>query len=347
MPPRRTAGTLGLTVSLLPALVGLAASVMLAIDYARPTPVFCAENIGCAALRNSSYAEWLGVSTPTVGVAGFLLLAVVTLVNGPLARTLQLLGAGVAGLMGLFFIVVQVRIGRYCPFCLVADSSGIVAALAATVRLWIAGDEPAPRAAWGAGAGLVTAAAGVPLVMSLFASPVPRVIREEQARTPPGQVTLVDFVDFECPFCRMTNAALEPLLEARRGQVRVVRRMVPLTRIHPHAIHAARAQCCAERLGQGDAMASALFTAPVEELTPEGCARVAEQLHLPMQAYQDCIADPATNASIERDKEEFRKAGGVALPTLWIDGQVLLGMQTSEELAAALDKAAARAGKGG
>jgi protein-disulfide isomerase len=344
MLPRRNAGTLGLTVSLVPALVGLVASVMLAIDYARPTPVFCAENIGCAALRNSSYAAWLGVSTPMVGAVGFFLLAVVTLVNAPLARGLQLVGAAIAGLMGLFFIVVQVRIGRYCPYCLVADSSGIACALAATGRLWISGDAPAPRAAWTTGAGLVAAAVGVPVVMSLFASPVPRVIREEQARTPAGKITVVDFVDFECPFCRMTNAALEPLLEARRGQVRLVRRMVPLTRIHPHAMNAARAQCCAERLGQGDAMASALFTAPVEELTPEGCARIAERLHLPMQAYSDCIADPETDAAIDRDKEEFRKAGGVFLPTIWIEGNVLLGLQSREELAAALDKAAARKG---
>ena len=99
------------------------------------------------------------------------------------------------------------------------------------------------------------------------------VIRAEMARTrelgPVGAVTVVDFVDFECPFCRMTHAELEPILEAHRDRLRVVRRQVPL-HMHPHALDAARAACCGERLGSGDAMASALFSAPVDQLTRGG-----------------------------------------------------------------------------
>ncbi len=356
---RRLAGTLGLALSLVPALVGLVASVMLAVDYSRPMPVFCSENLGCAAVRNTSYAAWLGVPTPILGASSFLLLAVVSLVNAPpstedpakprmrhLVRALQLAAGAVAGLVGLFFIVVQARIGHYCPYCLVADASGIASALAAGARSWVSRGEPAPRAVWGIGAGLVAAAAGVPLALGLIASPVPRVVREEDARTPRGEITVVDFVDFECPFCRMTNDALEPLLAARRGEVHLVRRMVPLARIHPHAMDAARAECCAERLGKADEMAEALFAAPIDELTPEGCAGMARHLGLPLEAYRACIADPATDAAIERDKAEFRAAGGVALPTIWVDGQVLIGLQTTEQLAAALDKAGARVGKG-
>jgi uncharacterized membrane protein/predicted DsbA family dithiol-disulfide isomerase len=354
---KRTAGAVGLALSLAPALVGLVASVMLAIDYSRPAPVFCTENLGCAALRQTVYAKGLGIPTPFIGVAGFLSLAVVTLVNAASWRAVQLALGAIAGLMGLFLLVVQARMGEFCPYCVVADVSGVACALAATARLWVAGGEGAPRLVVGAGAVLVAGAVVLPLAVSAIASPVasevPRVIRDEMAATPAGQITVVDFVDFECPYCRETNAAFQPVLEARRADgtspaspeggrnlgVRVVRRQVPLAS-HPHAMDAARAACCGERLGKGDAMAEALFTAPVEELTPKGCERIAQRLGLPLDAYRACIADPATNASIERDKAEFRETGGKGLPTIWIDGEVLKGAQSSEELAAALDRAA-------
>jgi protein-disulfide isomerase len=343
---KRTAGTLGLALSLVPALVGLVASVMLAVDYSRPAPVFCTENLGCAALRQTAYAAWLGIPTPYIGVAGFLSLAVVTLVNAASWRALQIALGAVAGLMGLFLLVVQVRLGDYCPFCVVADLSGVACALASTVRLWMAGGEGAPRLAVGVGAVLLAGAAVVPLAVGTIANPVPKVIRDEMAATPAGQITVVDFVDFECPYCRETNAAFRPVLETRRAKVRLVRRQVPLAS-HPHAMDAARAACCGERLGKGDAMAEALFTAPVEELTPEGCERIAQRLGLSLDAYRACIADPATSASIERDRAEFKATGGRGLPTIWINGEVLKGAQTSEELAAALDRASARIKRGG
>jgi predicted DsbA family dithiol-disulfide isomerase/uncharacterized membrane protein len=336
---KRTAGSVGLALSLVPALVGLVASVMLAVDYSRPAPVFCTENVGCAALKQTVYAAWLGIPTPFIGVAGFLSLAVVTLGNGASWRTLQLALGGIAGLMGIFLLAVQVRIGDFCPYCLVADVSGVACALAAAARPRVTGGEGAPRHVVTAGAVLVAGAVVLPLGVGAIASPVPRVIRDEMAATPPGQITVVDFVDFECPYCRETNAAFQPVLQARRAEVRVVRRQVPLAS-HPHAMDAARAACCGERLGKGDAMAEALFTAPVEELTPQGCERIAQRLGLPLDAYRACIADPATNASIERDRAEFRAAGGRGLPTIWIDGEVLKGAQSSEELAAALDRAA-------
>jgi uncharacterized membrane protein/predicted DsbA family dithiol-disulfide isomerase len=342
---KRTAGTVGLALSLGPAIVGLVASVMLAVDYSRPAPVFCTENLGCAALRQTVYAAWLGIPTPYIGVAGFLSLIVVTLVNAPSFRALQLALGAVAGLMGLLLFVVQVRMGEFCPFCVVADWSGIACALAAPARLWVAGGEGAPKLVVAAGAVLAAGAAIVPFGVGALANPVPKVIQREMAATPAGQITVVDFVDFECPYCRETNAAFRPVLDARRAKVRVVRRQVPL-RSHPHAMDAARAACCGERLGKGDEMAEALFTAPVTELTPEGCERIAQRLGLSLDAYRACIVDPATTASIERDREEFRASGGKGLPTIWIDGEVLKGAQTSEELAAALDRAA-RAKRGG
>ena len=133
------------------------------------------------------------------------------------------------------------------------------------------------------------------------------------------------------------------LVEAHHDKVRLLRRQVPL-RMHAHAMDAARASCCAERLGKGESMANALFTAPVEQLTPEGCAKIAEALGVAPDPYRACISDPGTDARIEEDRAEFKAAGGFALPTLWIGEQELVGAQEQDSLAKALDDALAKAG---
>ncbi len=338
------AGGLGLAGSLVPVVAGLVASAMLVVDYVRPAPVFCAEGGGCDALRHTSIAMPMGIPLPFFGVVGFFAIGVASLIRGERARLVQLALSSVAGLVGLSLLVVQMRLGKMCVYCCVADASGILSAVAASARLWLAPAAAPPRlAAWGGGVALVVAACAPMVGGFRVPQKVPQVIRDEGAHTPRGVATVVDFVDFECPFCRMTHAELEPLLEQHRGRVRLVRRQVPL-KMHPHAMDAARAACCGEKLGKGDEMADALFTAPEEELTPEGCEKIAERLGLSVEPYRACVKDPATDASIAADKAEFQAAGGYALPTIWFGEQQVVGAQPVEALEKALDDAMAKAG---
>jgi predicted DsbA family dithiol-disulfide isomerase/uncharacterized membrane protein len=347
MTAQTRAGTLALFGSLLPAVGGLLPSVILVVDYMRPTPVFCAEGGGCDALKHTAVAMPLGVPLPVFGVAGFLALTIATLLPGKRARVAQVGLASVAGLVGLALALMQLGFGRLCVYCSIADACGILSAVAAAVRLRVAPAVAASRGARTAAYAMVACAAlaavAIPIVPALRVRSVPPVIRDELAQTPRGIATVVDFVDFECPFCRMTHADLEPLLEEHRNRVRLVRRQVPLA-IHSHAMDAARAACCGERLGRGDAMANALFTAPEDELTPEGCERIAQTVGLPVDAYRACVKDAATDALIAADKAEFRAAGGHALPTLWIGEQEIVGAQPEETLRKALDSALRRTG---
>jgi predicted DsbA family dithiol-disulfide isomerase len=140
----------------------------------------------------------------------------------------------------------------------------------------------------------------------------------------------------------MANPDLEATLARFGERVRVVRRQVPLA-MHPHARDAARAACCGELLGKGDSMASALFRAPVDDLTRAGCERIAQSLGIAIDPYRACVQDPATDARIEADRSEFKQAGGVGLPTIWVDGQPLVGAQSHELLERAFEDAVARA----
>jgi uncharacterized membrane protein len=337
------AGAVGLAVSLIPVLGGLAASTALLVDYLRPRPVFCALGGGCDTVRHTAFALPLGIPMPAIGVAGFLAVGVAALLSGARARIVQMALSAAAGFLGVLLLAVQARLGDWCPFCCVADVSGLASVIAAAARLAVLqGAPPSRTMAYGAAAAMVLATA-IPLAASLRLSAVPPTIRDEIARTPKGQVTVVDFVDFECPFCRMTHAALEPMLEVHKRRIRLVRLHVPL-RTHPHALDAACAACCGERLGKGDAMAEALLAAPVDDLTRAGCERIAVRLGLPLDAYRNCVADPATLARIDQDHARFKEAGGYALPTIWIDDQELVGAQSRDVLAKAVQDAVARSG---
>jgi uncharacterized membrane protein/predicted DsbA family dithiol-disulfide isomerase len=330
-------------VSLLPVLTALAASAALLVDYTHGAPVYCKEGGGCDALRHTVIATPLGQPLPLWGLIGFLAVGVVALVPGVRARIAQLALSAVAALVGTGLLFAQVHYHALCPFCCVADVSGIACVVAAAARLRLGLHESPPWPVTVAGVAGLLAAVLVPLVPGMRASDTPQVIRDEMAATPRGEVTLVDFVDFECPFCRMTHAELSPLVREHPGKVRIVRRQVPLAS-HPHARDAARAACCGEQLGKGDTMADALFSAPVDDLTPEGCEHIAQQIGLSLPAYRACVANPATDVRIETDRAEFKAAGGFALPTLWIDDGQLIGAQTHESLASAIGHALAHTG---
>jgi uncharacterized membrane protein/predicted DsbA family dithiol-disulfide isomerase len=347
LPPGPPTSNLGpamrILLSIVPALVGLSASAMLAVDYVRIAPVFCTDAGGCEAVKRTPFAALFGVPTPFFGLLGFAAIGVVALIPGRRARAAQVALSAFAALVGVSLFGVQVRLGRFCPYCCMADACGVAALVAAVGRVRRA-SERAPAALLIAAGACLGVAGLLPFGVGMRATRgVPAVIRREMAATASGQVAVVDFVDFECPFCRMTNATLEPLIAAHRDRIHLVRRQVPL-RIHAHAMDAARAACCGAELGQGDAMASALFRADVRELTPEGCEKIAERLGMSLPAYRACVADPKTEARIEEDRGEFKAAGGVALPTLWIGEVQLVGAQPARTLTVTLDRALAHAG---
>jgi len=224
------------------------------------------------------------------------------------------------------------------------DVTSIVLLSLVLMRVRTEADGPAAKGSLAIGA-MFAAAIGVPFLShALVKTHVPDVIAQEITKTPPGQVTIVDFVDFECPFCRQTATDFEPVLAKYPGRYRLVRKQMPLARIHPHAAVAARAACCGETFRKGDEMAAKLFSAPVTELDEEGCAKIAQSLNIDADAFKACMADPSTQKKIDADAADFKAAQGHALPTIWIGGEVIEGAQGQEKLQKAMDKAISELG---
>lgn len=323
----------------------LVASAILLVDYVRPGPVFCEAGGGCAKIRETAFARPLGIPLPAIGLLGLLAIGFAALVPGRRARDAQLVLAGSGGMVAAGLLVVQAKMNALCPYCAVVDGASIVLAGLAIVRWRNDWDPPPERAVLGGAVGGLVVAIAAPLAIGfsrhVIPVNVPPPVAAEIKKTGPDKVTVVDFVDFECPFCRMTHAELSPLLAARKDKVRVVRKQVPL-RMHPHAMDAAKAACCGETLGKSDEMADALVKTPPEELTPEGCEKLAKELGLDVEQFKKCVADPRTAERIDSDRAEFKAAKGHGLPMIWVGDKLLDGAQEKAELEAALDGAIRR-----
>jgi protein-disulfide isomerase len=175
-------------------------------------------------------------------------------------------------------------------------------------------------------------------------APLPPPIAAEAARTEPGKATVVEFIDFQCEFCRRTHQALAPLVNVRRDKIRLVRKHVPLSR-HQNALPAALAALCAEAQGKGDEMADLLVSAPVSRLRSEGCEDIAVEIGLDIDRFRTCVTDPNTAERVRADDALFDAVGGGGVPLLFIGATRLTGLQNEEVLERALDEAISKASR--
>jgi len=333
---RARISTWGAVVS---AVIGLGASIASLIDMMAPEPAFCAES-GCATVRASAWAHPLGVPMPVIGIAFFALMLALAMPIARLDRPRVRRALAIAGAVGAIgLIAVQAfAIGAWCKLCMIADPSaialaGFVLAGARTVRFawWRAALAVPAVAATVVALGLIVSAASEP-APAPSGGGVPMWVARAQA---PGQVTIVELVDFQCPFCRRMQARLVDAIAQAKVPVHVVRKMVPLA-IHPGARPAAMAWCCAEAQGKGDAMAAALFAADEDQLTPEGCEKIAARVGCDLDRYRTSMRDPAITARIDADIADARGAGVHALPTLFVGSSRVIGASLSTAQLAAL-----------
>lgn len=323
-------------VALALSLLGLGASIASAIDYAAPT--FCSES-GCATVRASAWAHPLGMPMPAFGIAFFLAMTVLAFVELPRLRKALAIAGGV---WAIGLILIQAfAIGAWCKLCLVNDPVAIALALtvvagAGVVRFTTA-ILAAPLAAVVPIAFMVLTEEPAPAPVVVKAgTTVPEVIAREQRA---GSATIVDFIDFECPFCRKLAPKLDEAIKTAGVPIRLVRKMVPLS-MHAHAMDAALAWCCADAQGKGDEMAAALFAAPADDLTPDGCEQLAVSVGCDRERYRTSLADPELRARIAQDRADFKAAGLRSLPTVYIGESAVSGSEhETPELVAAIGKA--------
>ena len=150
-------------------------------------------------------------------------------------------------------------------------------------------------------------------------------------------ITIVEFGDFQCPYCRRWHEQVyESLLASYPGKIRMVYRHLPLTSIHPDAFSAAEAAMCA---GEQDAFwqyHEKLFTS--ETLGAEVYTQYAQELNLDMTVFEACMTDHRYQEAIQKDSDFAIDLGISSTPTFFINGLALVGAQPLDVFKQVIDK---------
>ncbi len=159
--------------------------------------------------------------------------------------------------------------------------------------------------------------------------PEPRKLLEDPVAIPTGGapvrgpedavVTVVEFSDFQCPYCSLAVAKLNALLDSYPGKIKLVFKQFPLD-MHSQAALAAAAAVAAHRQGKFWPMHDALF-AHRRELSRPVILSLAQTVGLDMQRFQADLDSAETKATVARDMQDGDRAGVEGTPSVFINGR--------------------------
>lgn len=348
-----------LLLSQLSICAALGASAALYVHYLNPADSdFCGPASGCEAVRRSGISYFFGsrfISLPLFALVAFSALLGLSLRRGDQRGAskgpslslwrdppLTLFAAsGVGGILALMLIAYQALvISEFCWLCVVVNVAALLSA--GFAFLWArgtrAGDagarvEPSLLQAW-AWLGIAGLLIAGPIVWNAI-KPLPPVPSAIAALYQPGKINIVEFADFECPYCRKLHSIIGPLIAEYGEQTHVVRVHRPLSQ-HVHAELAARAALCAEAQGKGDAMADELFGAT---LSPEVITTLAERLRLDPGGFDACMTSEQVTATLAAHEALLPDEQLRGLPTTYIGHKVLVGVPSEAALRDAFERA--------
>jgi protein-disulfide isomerase len=150
-------------------------------------------------------------------------------------------------------------------------------------------------------------------------------------------VTLIEFADFQCPYCARAVPIVHGVRERYPTQLRIVFKHLPLESIHPRARGAARAAICAEKQDKFWPYHDLLFQNS-RALGEEELRSYAGTLGLDLTAFDACLASPELDARIAADVAEARAAGVSGTPAFVLNGVLLRGLRRVDDLSARIDR---------
>jgi protein-disulfide isomerase len=159
--------------------------------------------------------------------------------------------------------------------------------------------------------------------------------------TADAPVTLVEFSDFHCPFCKRVQSTLTKVLEKYPGKIRLLFRHLPLDALHPQARNAAEASWCAQDQGKFWEYHDLLF-ANAPKAAQDDLKHYAEQSDLDLSKFDSCLLQNTHRDSIQRDIDEITKLGMSGTPAFFINGRPLSGAQPLEKFVQVIDEELAR-----
>ena len=136
-------------------------------------------------------------------------------------------------------------------------------------------------------------------------------------------VTLVEFSDYQCPFCRQAHATVTQVEKKYGGKVRLVMKQFPLVSLHPQAMGAGRAAVAAGLQGRYWEMHDRLFASP--QLDADTLERYAKEIGLDVERWKRDQNDPKVAAIIQRDMDLATNVNVSGTPAFFVNGRRLPG----------------------
>jgi protein-disulfide isomerase len=164
------------------------------------------------------------------------------------------------------------------------------------------------------------------------------------SRGPEGApVTIVEFSDYQCPYCKRAEPTLDQVLKRYPEQVRLVYRHFPLDG-HEQARPAAEAAACAGDQGKFWEYHALVFQSS-PQLAAENLRELAEKAKLDVAAFDACVAAKTHAAKVEADLDAGREAGVSGTPAFFVNGIPLSGARALPEFVKLIDRELAGAAK--
>ena len=152
-------------------------------------------------------------------------------------------------------------------------------------------------------------------------------------------VTVVEFSDYQCPYCRrFFEETYHDLLERYEGRLRYVLRNFPIRNLHPLAHEAAEAAECAHDQGRFWEYHDLLF-ARSPALGAPSLEAYAAQLGLDAEAFATCLSSGRKADVVDGDVQDGIRYGVAATPTFFINGRIVVGALSLERFSTYVDAA--------
>jgi protein-disulfide isomerase len=156
-------------------------------------------------------------------------------------------------------------------------------------------------------------------------------------------ITIVEFSDFQCTYCKRVVSVLDQVLERYPDKVRLAFRDFPIANIHPQAEKAAEAAHCAAEQGKFWEFHDLLFEKQ-DAIPTTNFAEHAKALGLEVTTFQTCIDGGKYQEKVERNYAAGVKAGVSGTPAFFINGRLLSGAQPLEAFKTVIDEELERLG---
>lgn len=181
-------------------------------------------------------------------------------------------------------------------------------------------------------------------------TPLPLELEPAKVRgNPQAPVSIVEFTDFQCPYCKKIQPTLHKLLETFPNDLKLIYKHYPLDFIHSHSRRVAEAADCAGDQGKFWEYSDLLYDKTMEwgivdkpDMLEPVLDKYALTVGLDMKVFHECIDSGAKKAVVEKNRLEGKHLFVSGTPTLILNGNKVLVSHDFDKIKAQIEKELAR-----